>query len=170
MTETGAKKARTKRAPKAAPVADQAQPEEMSAEEMEALSRLEPSEDGPIAEDGSIRPVQIGKRGRTPNELTTIFHLDGVDYAIPAKPSPMLVLKWMRNCRVPKGTDKKRARLIVQAATQDVLLDLLGQDAMDALAGSPEVTEEDVADIIAIVATIFFGARNSLVEKAANPS
>lgn len=173
MTSPAPGKARTKKSPKAAPVTP-AQPEvdtdELSDEELAALARAMPSEDGPIAEDGSIRPVQIGKRGRTPNEMTTIFTLDGTDYAIPAKPSPALVLKWMRACRVPKGAGKAKAKAIVYAATEDVLMTLLGQEALDALAESPDVTNDDMADIFAIVGTIFFGARAALMKTTADPS
>lgn len=147
-----------KRAPKkAAPKP----PEEMSQAEFDAeLARLG-GDEGPIGEDGSIRPVQIGKRGRTPNRLVTIFTLDDVEYQIPEKPSPAVLIKFMREAR--------NRKVGVAAATENLLVTLLGQDGLDALAESPEVTEEDVADVFAIVAHIAFGAVKKL-QGAADPS
>lgn len=165
MSVTGAGKARTKKSPKAAPKASP----ELSEEELDALRRASPSEDGPIALDGTIRPVQIGKRGRTPNELTTIFILDDVEYQIPAKPSPALVLRWMQESRVAPGASAQKRREAAYRATENVLMTLLGQEAMDALAASPDVTAEDMADIFAIVGTIFFGVQQRF-QQAADPS
>jgi len=176
-------KPKVKAAPQA-PAKGAASPEEVMAEakalaeatgetltddELDSLRRALPSEDGPIGPDGEIRPVAIGKRGRTPNPMTTIFILDDVEYQIPAKPSPALVIKWMRESQVKPGTSAKKAKAIRYAATESVLLTLLGQKALDALAESPDVTAEDMADIFAIVGRIFFGAQQNL-QAAADPS
>jgi hypothetical protein len=114
--------------------------------------------------------VQIGKRGRTPNELTTIFVLDDVEYQIPAKPSPALVLKWMRGVQGQAGH-------LGQSGEGDRLRCNRERPGHPARAGgpgrplaeSPEVTEDDVADVFAIVSHIFFGAMQSLQRRAARP-
>lgn len=136
--------------------------EDMSQADFDAeIARLSEPGESPIGEDGSIRPVRIGKRGRTPNEMVTIFTLDDVDYQIPAKPSPMVLIRFMREAR--------NRKIGVAGATENLLIGLLGQDAVDALAGSPEVTEQDVADVFAIVSHIAFGAVKKL-QAAADPS
>lgn len=176
MTERAPGKARTKRSPKAAPRLEQT-PEtvamvgELSEDELAALARTMPSSDGPIAEDGTIRPVQIGKRGRAPVEMTTVFILDDVEYAIPAKPNPALVLRWMMDSRMPKGVkvNSKRGKAIAYQATENVLVTLLGKEALEALSASPDVEPEDIADIFGIVSHIFFGAHQAL-RLAADPS
>jgi hypothetical protein len=117
------------------------------------------TDDGPIGEDGSIRPVKIGKRGRKAPEMVTIFEIDGTEYQIPAKPSPAILIKFMREAR-----SKKIGR---NQAVENLLMTLLGQDALDALAESPDVTEEDVADVFTIVGHIGFGAFQKLQETAA---
>lgn len=175
MTERAPGKARTKKSPKATRL--EQTPEtvalvgELSEEELAALARTMPSSDGPIAEDGTIRPVQIGKRGRAPVEMTTVFILDDVEYAIPAKPNPALVLRWMMDSRMPKGVkvNSKRGKAIAYQATENVLVTLLGQEALNALSASPDVEAEDMADIFGIVSHIFFGAHQAL-RLAADPS
>lgn len=120
----------------------------------------EPAHEGPIGEDGEIRPVKIGKRGRKAPEMVTIFEIDDVEYQIPAKPSPAVLIKFMREAR-----SKKIGR--AQAA-ENLLVTLLGQDALDALAESQDVTEEDVADVFTIVGHIGFGAFQKLQAASGN--
>jgi hypothetical protein len=152
-----------KRSPKkSAPAPASEPPRRITEREFDAeLAKLSADGEGPIGEDGTIRPVQIGKRGRTPNRLVTIFTLDGVDYQIPEKPSPAVLIKFLRESR--------NRKVGVRAATENLLVTLLGQEALDALAESPEVTEEDVADVFAIVAHVAFGAVNRL-QAASDPS
>lgn len=177
MTVTGAGKARTKRSPKAAKPAPTPETAELlgelSEDELAALARTEPGGGGPVQEDGTIRPVQIGKRGRSASsvEMTTVFILDDVEYQIPTRPNPALVLRWMMDSRMPKGVkvNSKRGRAIAYQATENVLMTLLGKEALDALAASPDVEQEDVADVFAIVSHIFFGAHKAL-QQAADPS
>ena len=139
------KRAPRKAAAKAAAPAETA----LTDGELAALSD-EPAHEGPIGEDGQIRPVQIGKRGRKAPEMVTIFTIDDVDYKIPAKPSPAILIKFMREAR-----NRKIGR---NQAVENLLVTLLGQEALDALAESPDVTEEDVADVFTIVGHIGFGA------------
>lgn len=133
-------------------------PAELTEAQLAELTR-EMERVAPVDEDGNVRPVQIGQRGRVPNEMVTIFVLDGVEYQIPSRPSAAVLIKFQRSLR-KRGQDQ---------AVWDLLLDLLGQDALDALAESPEVTAEDVGDVFAIVAHIAFGAVKKLRE-AADPS
>lgn len=108
-------------------------------------------EDGPIAEDGSIRPVKMGKTAR---EMVDVFELDGKMYRVPKRINPMLTMRWQRE-----------ARTVGQyAATENLLLTLLGQDAVDALAESPEVDEEDIAKVFAIVGHLAFGTAQKVQE------
>lgn len=139
--------------------------ESLSEEELaELAAEPENGREGPIGEDGQIRPVQIGKRGRKGEaevEMTTIFELDGVAYQIPKNPSPALVLRWMHDIR-------KHGQL---AAIEKMAFTLLGETAMEALAASPEVEPEDVADVFTIVGHVFFeSATYRKLMAAANPS
>lgn len=114
----------------------------------------------PIAEDGSITPVKIGKRGRTPNPMLDLFEIDGVMYRVPAKPSPALMLTFFREARNKKvGKD---------AAVENLLLGMIGEDGMAALMASPEVTDEDMADILTIVSHIAFGTLSKLTGASGN--
>ncbi len=171
MTE--AKKSTTKRSPKAAKLADRAVPDselgELSEEELAALARLEPSEDGPIGTDGSVRPVQIGKRGRQGGEQVHIFTLDDVDYYIPREPNSALLMAYMLDVR--KGGNGKKARAAAtRIATENLLMALLGEDTLRALGSSPDTTDEDIADVFAIAAHVAFGAMGKLEKKALDPS
>lgn len=147
----------------------------MSDEELnEELSRLtsEPVE-SMVDDDGNIIPVEIGKKGRTPNPVIHVFTLDGVKYGMPSKPNPAVMLKfqreWRRSARLPQtGTRagmKINPRAEAQnAATMDLLLDMLGEDAIDALATSPDVGEEEMAAVFARVTKIGFGGFSQAVE------
>lgn len=136
-----------------------AEPETTGAD-LEALAKELDERDGPIGEGGEIRPVQIGKRGRKAPEMVTIFEIDGTEYKIPAKPSPAVLIRFMREAR-----NKKVGR---NQAVENLLVTLLGQDALDALAESPDVTEEDVADVFTIVGHIGFGAFAKLQDASGN--
>lgn len=159
------KRAAAKTSPRAA--ATTAAREQVAAE-FDALAQefdqliTAPDEDGyvPVNDDGTVNPVRIGKRGRTPNPMVDLFELDGVMHQIPEKPSPVLTLKFLREARDRRvGVDK---------AIENLLLTLLGQDALDALAESPEVTEDDVADVFKIVGHIAFGALKRMREAQGN--
>lgn len=123
----------------------------------------QPDEDtaqhSPIGPDGEIRPVQIGKRGRAGQKMVTIFTLDGRDYRVPERLGPAAIIKFQKDLR-------KRGR---DHALWELMLTLLGQEALDRLAESPDVSVEDVADVFAIVAHIAFGSLEKLRE-ASDPS
>lgn len=127
-----------------------------------ALAELDgPAQDGPIGEDGEIRPIQIGKRGRRAPEMVTIFTIDDVEYQIPKEPSPGLLLKFMREAR---------SRSVGQdVATMNLLTAMIGDEAVEALSESPDVTIEDIADVMAVVSHVAFGSIKNL-RQAADPS
>lgn len=171
MTE--AKKSTTKRSPKATKLADRAVPQsedgQLSEEELAALARMEPSDDGPIGLNGEVRPVQVGKRGRPGTEQVHIFTLDEVDYFIPKEPNSALLMAYMLDVR--KGGNGKKARAAAtRIATENLLLALLGEDTLRALGSSPDTTDEDIADVFAIAAHVAFGAMGKLEKKALDPS
>jgi hypothetical protein len=117
-------------------------------------------EQGPIAEDGSIRPIEVGKRGRTPNPMVDLFTLDGGEsyYQIPAKPPAMLAFAYQEDLRrTLRIKDPKRRKAAQDLATQALFIDLLGEDALLALRTSRETTDEDIADIFAAIAHVCFG-------------
>lgn len=139
-----AKKPAVKRSPRAAKPTPEVLDEELTEEELAELAE-KPAED----DDGEIRPVVIGKRGRkgdTKGELTTIFELDEVKYQIPKEPSPALALRFLRDL-------SRHGRLV---AVERMAFTLLGENALEALAASPDVEIEDVADVFTIVGRIFF--------------
>lgn len=142
------------------PVVEGMSAEELAAEAERMQAELE-SDGGPVGPNGEIRPIQIGKRGRTPNQLVDLFELDGVMYQIPEHPSPMLIFRFMREAR-----DKKIGR---DVAVENLFVALLGKDALDALSESPEVTAEDIADVFTVIAHVAFGALKK-IKAAADPS
>lgn len=138
---------------------------EREAEELEVPDTLEgvaEEEDvddgGVIASDGSIRPVEIGKRGRVGVDQVHIFTLDGVRYSIPKKPNRALLLRFWSEAQ-----NKKKG---VNIATQNALIALLGEDAMRELATSPLTTDDDVADVFTAASAVFFGAINEMSQAA----
>lgn len=148
---TSRKKATTKRSPKAAPVETgliAEEPAELSDEELAALATE--IEDG--VDDGGVRPVVIGKRGRRGDrkvEMVRIFEIDGAPSLgfIPKEPSPALVLKYMVELR--KGRE---------IAIESMAVALLGEQNFAALAASPEVEAEDMEDVFTNVGVVFFGS------------
>lgn len=113
-----------------------------------------------INDDGTINPVEIGRAGRVPNELVTLFTLDGKNYKVPQKPSPALMQRFLRD-----------ARKHGPAMATSVLLDtMLGEEALDALAESPEVTDEDMARIYTALTHIAFGKVAKKAEDGQDPS
>lgn len=150
-----------KRAPRKAPAARAATPPavDLSYEDVGKLYAELESTDGPFGPDGEIRPIEIGKRGRSGIEQVHIFTLDDVKYFVPRRPGPAVTLKFQRNLR----------RMSKDAAVMETLLDLLGENALDKLATSPEVQPEDFADVILVVSRILFDALQP-IQEASDPS
>lgn len=146
-----------KRAP-AKKTAVPAQQPELTSADVDALAQQLAADEGVIAEDGSIRPVQIGKRGRAGGEMEHIFTLDGVDYFIPKKPNRLLLVGYLRSMRSAKNQNQQNA------ATLDLLLSLLGKDAVEALESHPDTTDDDVADVMTAVTKVAFGALAALAD------
>lgn len=110
-----------------------------------------------LAEDGTFTAVTIGQ---SKAHLVDLFHLDGRTYQIPARPSAALVIRFLREARTKHiGPD---------VATENLLVNLIGREAWDALAESPEVTSDDVAAVLAIVAQIAAGEVKKLTEASGN--
>jgi hypothetical protein len=155
---TRPKKAAAKR-PKASP----ASPGPLVTEE-DVTAALAAVENSPIGEDGTIRPVRIGKSGRTPNQMVDLFELDGRMYQIPEKGKPAATLQFLRDLRdtsVP-------AAMRQDAAVENFLIRLIGHDAWQALGDSPDTTEEDIALVLLIVQKIAFGAVRRMREAQGN--
>lgn len=98
-------------------------------------------------------PVTIGKAGKTGAELAPakrhdLFSINDVMYTMP-EPTIGHVLKYVRVLR------KSGDRLI---AAETIGFDLLGDEALDALAASPDASEDDIAAVFAKVGAIFFGS------------
>lgn len=120
-------------APAAAPV-----PKSVSDEAAELVKEFE-QQDGVVSH-------KISKKDRKTVKMVTVFELDGREYQVPAKPSPALIIRYLRE-----------ARKIGQAqAGLNALHGMLGEEAMDALAESPDVEDEDIAMIYKGVAKVFF--------------
>jgi len=150
------KTTRAAAAPLAARV-DDAELERLQAEVDEALAH----DDSPVGPDGEIRPVVVGKKGKSGPEMVHIFTIADVDYFIPKHPSPAVMIKFMREAR-----DRRVGR---DAAVQNAMITLLGSEALDALAESPDTDEEDVAKVFTIVAHILFGSLKRM-RAASDPS
>lgn len=114
--------------------------------------------------EGQIRPVIIGKRGRrgdTAVQMVTLFELDDVPHQIPRNPSAALVLRWMLDTE-EHGQAGAALRMGIT---------LLGKDALDKLAASPEVEVEDLSEIFTAIGEIFFTSDNwRKIQAAPDPS
>jgi hypothetical protein len=74
-------------------------------------------------------------------ERVPLFVLDGKEYTIPAKIGPAVGLRYLYDLKL----------LGEQAAIAGLLFTVLGQDAMEALSNSSQVTMADVNIIMEIV-------------------
>lgn len=107
-----------------------------------------------VNEDGTINPVRIGKRGRKGEDAPKSHHVftlgtgvDEVQYFV-NEPNVAMVMQYLTNIRkVGRG-----------AAIETMAFGMLGEAALSALAGDPEVEPEDVADVFTAVGSIFFGS------------
>lgn len=113
----------------------------------------------PVGPDGEIRPVQIGKKGKAGPEMVHIFTIGERQHFIPKNPTLAVLIQFMRDART-HGRDE---------ATENLLTSVLGDANLQALASSPDVSEDDVADVFVIVSTIAFGALGRF-RTAAGPS
>ena len=168
---TAAKKTRTKTAP--TPTRADAELARLATDDAELagsitmaeleseLARLA-TDDSVIAADGSIRPVEIGKRGRKGADQVHIFTLEGTKFYIPAVPNRLVLSNYLRKMRAA------RTQGAADEATLDLLMKLLGRDAVEQLESSPEVAEEDVADVLTAVTKVAFGAIATLTEGLAS--
>lgn len=106
--------------------------------------------ESPVGPDGAIRPVEVGWAGIAGPAMAHIFSIEGKKYFIPERPSPAIMLRFMREVRDPRvGRD---------AAVDNAMMALLGKPALDALCEYPQTTDEDVANVFIIVGHIMFGA------------
>lgn len=112
-----------------------------------------------LDEDDEIRPVRIGKR-TGPVEMTTVFELDGREYQVPTRIPAALYIKFMKEAR-----DR---RIGQQVASENLVLSMLGTEAFDALAESPDVTDEHVGEVFGIVARIAAEAITKVTDAAGN--
>lgn len=152
--KTTAKKGAT--TPRRAPATQGVPVPAVSAEELEQLQAeidaelAEAGDASPIGPDGEIRPVIIGRTGSSGPEKVHIFSIDDVDYHIPKNPNAAVMLTFLREARSKRvGQD---------LAVMNAMVTMLGQDAMDALMESQDVSDEDCAKVFTIVAHILFGA------------
>lgn len=131
---------------------------ELTPEEIAELTR----EYKIVNDDGSVNPVEIGKSGRRPNQLVHIFTLDGEKHYVPEKPSAAAMVKFLKDART-KGIGRR-------AATENLLVDVLGEENLAALASSPEVDDDDCARVFGIVAHLCFGRLKEMTERAGEAS
>lgn len=115
----------------------------------------------PIGPDGEIRPVEVGRKGKTGPEMTHIFTVDGRKYYVPKRPTPALMLQFL--------TDLQDPRVGRDGAVMTAFTSMVGKAGMRALAESPDTDEEDIAAVMSIVAHLMFGAIRKWA-KAADPS
>lgn len=131
-----------------------AKPRKAAVKKRSAQAASRPAETVELEE---FEPVTIGQDDV---EMTTIFILDDVEYQIPKSPNPVLALQFQRDARNP---EIGRWR-----ATENVLVDLIGQGGLDALK-DPRVSDRDVERVFMIVGRIFFGGFDRL-QTATDPS
>lgn len=154
---------------KAKPTRSRAQAAEDAALDSVDIDTLAESlnDTGVIGPDGEIRPVQIGKRGRPGQEMEHIFSLDDVDYFIPKNPNRLLLVTYLRKVAAAhRISDPVKSQAAQDAATLDLLMQLLGEEATTALMTSPDTTDEDIADVFTAVTKVAMGAVAKLREAA----
>lgn len=132
--------------------------DESEIDQLTELMKTTATESG-VTSDGEVVPVQIGKKGKAAEdaeEMVHIFTLDDTEYSIPRQPNSMLLIRFLRQSQSPK--------VGLTQATGNLLYTLLGEDAMDSLSESRDVSKADVAKIMDIVTVIAFDALAKLIK------
>lgn len=95
------------------------------------------------------QPVRITTTGPAPQaDLVEIFSIDDVPYFIPREISPSVSLRYMKRVR----------QIGLEIAAGELLEELLGTEAYDALANCKYVTQQHLADVISLVQHQTMGA------------
>lgn len=88
-------------------------------------------------------------------EMVTLFKLDGKEYGIPAKPKPVIALRYLNDVR-KSGQD---------VAAANILATLLGEEAWETLVGYDDLTGEQFQSILATVHEILAGSMEGPAQK-----
>lgn len=107
--------------------------------------------DSPIGPDGEIRPIQIGQKGQAGSDMAHLFTIGAEKFYIRRTAPVPIMLRFLRECRPPE-----RGGIGRDAAVERAMLSLLGKKALDALADSPEVSDDDFANVFIVVGHILF--------------
>jgi hypothetical protein len=93
-------------------------------------------------------PIEIDSSAVDEVELVTLFVIDDVPYQIPKRLRPAAAITYLRDVR-EKGPE---------VALADALAEVLGEDAMDALADCDAITDEQMGQIMGAVQRLLTGA------------
>lgn len=91
--------------------------------------------------------IKLESSKKTDVEMIDIFEIDGKTYQIPAKAKVNVSLKYMKNVR------KHGA----EYAAGELLEDMLGEDAYDALMNYDDLTAEDLNAVMEAVQKVALG-------------
>lgn len=95
-----------------------------------------------------IQPVQIDSSVVAKEERVPLFYIDDDEFTIPKKIKPNVAMRYLTDVR-DRGPE---------VALAEVMTEILGEDAMDALAESEAVTDEQMQQIMGIVQKLLLGA------------
>lgn len=120
----------------------------------------EQPDDAVFADDGGIKPLKIGEGSVAAVPMIDLFELNGTMYQCPERPSGAMILRFMREARNPKvGRD---------GALVNLMSNLLGEDALNAMSESTKVSDQDIADVFAIIGRIAYIGIGRFNELAGN--
>jgi len=103
-----------------------------------------------MAPRGSARPIELfsEERQAAAEKRVPLFTIDGVEYSMPAEPPAFVVLAYLKTVR-EKGDD---------VAAYELLENMLGEEAYEALRNCKTATVSDLAAITRIVGEHSVGA------------
>lgn len=108
----------------------------------------------PVAQPtlADTQPFTIQPKAPAEVEMTNVFELDGKWWQVRAKPTSAMVMQYLINV-----AEQGREVAVAQA-----VYDMLGREALNALASNKDVDEDDVQRVFTIVAGIFLGHTTGL--------
>lgn len=95
-----------------------------------------------------FEPIHIDTTEAEEVKRVPFFYIDDEEYTIPEEVPASIVMRYFRD------VDEKGPEVAVARA----MIELIGEDAMDALAESPSVTDEQTKQIMAVVEELLMGA------------
>lgn len=101
-------------------------------------------------------PIHIDTSEEVEEKREPFFYIDEVEYTIPVKVPANVVVQYFKDVK------EKGAEYAVACAMED----MLGEDAMTALAETDEITDEQMQKIMAVIETKLLGTMKKVSGKS----